>query len=258
MKISELCKMIEDSIHSGKYALEDNQRSLAGSVQLINRSSSDDLKSSDITIEVGLQDLYVLNNYLPNMQHLPGIIEVDILDSFKMLCRRLQRIDKSGKSTYAADVYDKTRYRWPMDKDWNSSMGSVCYICYKKWKYGCGLKAIIIHRHRHFITKNILCQCCGMQLRATIVEREFKEKTRANSKKKLITTNDWLISYSSFIMMILYVRSFGPALITGNFNFHWIYWAAPIIGGLIAAGVYKALHKDTDLPSAEDEQIKKS
>jgi hypothetical protein len=45
------------------------------------------------------------------MQHLPGIIEVDILDSFKMLCRRLQRIDKSGKSTYAADVYDKTGYR---------------------------------------------------------------------------------------------------------------------------------------------------
>ena len=102
MKISELCKMIEDSIHSGKYALEDNQRSLAGSVQLINKSSSDDLKSSHITIEVRLQDLYVLNNYLPNMQHLPGIIEVDALDSFKMLCRRLQRIDKSGKNTHAA------------------------------------------------------------------------------------------------------------------------------------------------------------
>jgi MIP family channel proteins len=51
-------------------------------------------------------------------------------------------------------------------------------------------------------------------------------------------------------------RSFGPALITGNFSFHWIYWVAPIIGGLIAAGVYKGLHKDTDLPSAESEQIK--
>ena len=22
----------------------------------------------------------------------------------------------------------------------NSSMGFVCYVCYKKWKYGCGLK----------------------------------------------------------------------------------------------------------------------
>jgi hypothetical protein len=30
-----------------------------------------------------------------NMQHLPGIIEIDALDSFKMLCRRLERIDKS-------------------------------------------------------------------------------------------------------------------------------------------------------------------
>jgi hypothetical protein len=39
-------------------------------------------------------------------------------------------------------------------------------------------------------TKKIFCECCGMQLRATTVEREFKEKMRANSKKKLITTND--------------------------------------------------------------------
>jgi aquaporin Z len=49
-------------------------------------------------------------------------------------------------------------------------------------------------------------------------------------------------------------RSFGPALITGNFEYNWIYWVAPIMGGLIAAGVYKALHKDTDLPG--EEQIK--
>jgi MIP family channel proteins len=43
-------------------------------------------------------------------------------------------------------------------------------------------------------------------------------------------------------------RSFGPALITGNFDYNWLYWIAPILGGIIAAGVYKALHKDTDLP----------
>jgi aquaporin Z len=39
-------------------------------------------------------------------------------------------------------------------------------------------------------------------------------------------------------------RSFGPALIMGNFNYHWIYWIAPILGRIIAAGVYKAIHKD--------------
>ena len=49
-------------------------------------------------------------------------------------------------------------------------------------------------------------------------------------------------------------RSFGPALITGNFEYNWIYWVAPIVGGLIAAGVYRALNKDTDLPT--EEQIK--
>ena len=37
-------------------------------------------------------------------------------------------------------------------------------------------------------------------------------------------------------------RSFGPALITWNFAYNWIYWVAPIVGGLIAAGVYKMLH----------------
>jgi hypothetical protein len=97
MKVSELCKMVQDSIHSGKYPLETNQRGLANSIQIINRSSKDDLEGSDIKIEVRLQDLFVLNNYVPNMQHLPGIIEIDILDSFKMLCRRLERIEKSTK-----------------------------------------------------------------------------------------------------------------------------------------------------------------
>ena len=95
MKVSDLCKMVQDSIHSGKYPLENNQKGLANSIQIINKSSKDDLEGSDIKIEIRLQDLFVLNNYVPNMQHLPGIIEIDILDSFKMLCRRLERIKKS-------------------------------------------------------------------------------------------------------------------------------------------------------------------
>ena len=44
-------------------------------------------------------------------------------------------------------------------------------------------------------------------------------------------------------------RSFGPALIVWNFDYLWIYWVAPILGGLIACGVYLGLHKDLDLPS---------
>jgi hypothetical protein len=93
MKISQLCKMVEDSIHSGKYPLEDQQqKDFANSVKIINRSDSEDLKSTDIKIEVKIQNLYTINNYLPNIQHLPGIIEMDILDSFKMICRRLGRI----------------------------------------------------------------------------------------------------------------------------------------------------------------------
>ena len=38
-------------------------------------------------------------------------------------------------------------------------------------------------------------------------------------------------------------RSFGPALISGNFAYHWIYWAAPVIGALIAVYAYKIIRK---------------
>ena len=38
-------------------------------------------------------------------------------------------------------------------------------------------------------------------------------------------------------------RSFGPALITGNLSFNWIYWVAPIIGSLIAVFAFKVIKK---------------
>jgi len=102
MKISELCKLIEDSIHSGKYPLDQEiEKQMVGLVQVINRSSSDDLKEKDIKIEVRLNDLYVLNNYIHSIQHLPGVIEIDALDSFKMLSRRVGRIDKSNISLHS-------------------------------------------------------------------------------------------------------------------------------------------------------------
>jgi hypothetical protein len=98
VKISELCKMIEDSFHSGRYPVEDQQRNFTDIVEVINRSNNEDLKSSDIKIEVRIQNLYAVNNYVPNIQHLPGVIEMDVLDSFKMLCRRSAGVgsDKPG------------------------------------------------------------------------------------------------------------------------------------------------------------------
>jgi hypothetical protein len=91
--------MIEDSIQSGKYPLnQEIEKQLAGLVQVINRSPSDDLKENDIIIEVRLQGLYVMNNYVQSIEHLPGVIEIDALDSFKMLSRRTGRIGKSNIS----------------------------------------------------------------------------------------------------------------------------------------------------------------
>ena len=95
MKISELCKMIEDSMHSGRYPLETvTQKKLATALQIINKSETEDLIGPDIMIETRVQNLYVINNYVPNIQHLPGVIELDALDSFKMICRKLDRLEQ--------------------------------------------------------------------------------------------------------------------------------------------------------------------
>jgi len=82
-------------MRSGRYPLaQDGEKQMAGLVQVINRSSSDDLKDKDIMIEIRIRDLYVLNNYIQTIQHLPGVIEIDALDSFRMLSRRIGRIEK--------------------------------------------------------------------------------------------------------------------------------------------------------------------
>jgi hypothetical protein len=97
MNVSELCRMIEDSIHNAKYPLEDQQQHLAKYVCVINESGSEDIKNEDIKIKVRIENLYTINNYVPNIEHLPGIIEIDVLDSFKMLCRRNARIQRASQ-----------------------------------------------------------------------------------------------------------------------------------------------------------------
>ena len=41
-------------------------------------------------------------------------------------------------------------------------------------------------------------------------------------------------------------RSFRLTLISGNFSYNWIYWIAPVIGSLIAAGIHRLLHAEQD------------
>ena len=36
-------------------------------------------------------------------------------------------------------------------------------------------------------------------------------------------------------------RSFGPALVSWSWQSHWLYWVAPMLGGVAAARVYKSL-----------------
>jgi MIP family channel proteins len=43
-------------------------------------------------------------------------------------------------------------------------------------------------------------------------------------------------------------RSFGPALVIGNFAWHWLYWLAPIAGACIAAVLYEKVILEHKLP----------
>lgn len=107
MKISQLCQMIQNSFQDGKYPLEEQHRHFSNSLQVINRSDSDDMQSDEIRIEVNIRGLYVLSNYVPNIEHLPGLIEADVLESYKILCRRLGRIkdntEKPEETTMSAE-----------------------------------------------------------------------------------------------------------------------------------------------------------
>ena len=156
LKISELCKMIESSIRSGKYPLEDQQqKAFANSVEVINRSDSEDLKSKDIKIEVRMQDLYTLNNYLPNIQHLPGVIEMDVLDSFRMLCRRLGRVTVDTVEIIIPNrlLFQKTscivRDLKPVDK-----IVSILNAIFKRYFDGryhrIGIKMLLVTHQNHY------------------------------------------------------------------------------------------------------------
>ena len=94
MKVSELCNMIQESVRTGRYPLEtETQRKCAEILKVTSKSASDDMKSGDAAIEVRVGDLYVTTNFSQSMQHLPGVIEADVIDSFKMICRKLDRMD---------------------------------------------------------------------------------------------------------------------------------------------------------------------
>lgn len=90
--------MIEDSVRSGRYPLEtETQKKCAYLLKVTSKSASDDLRSGDAAVEVRVGDIYVVTNFSQNMRHLPGVIEADVIDAFKLICRKVDRMDAGIK-----------------------------------------------------------------------------------------------------------------------------------------------------------------
>lgn len=76
---------------------------------------------------------------------------------------------------------------------------------------------------------------------AVAVDAKSQFKGIANFAIGLTVTSCALVGGTITGASLNPARSFGPALITGTWEFQWAYWIAPLIGGALAAIVYSKL-----------------
>ena len=51
-------------------------------------------------------------------------------------------------------------------------------------------------------------------------------------------------------------RSFGPALYTGNWDYQWIYWLAPLSAALLTSVAFKLIFfREAEKPTRQVEEI---
>lgn len=45
-------------------------------------------------------------------------------------------------------------------------------------------------------------------------------------------------------------RAFGPAVLSNMWDDHWVYWAGPIVGGILGAWLYILVFEKGEVPGA--------
>src|SRR5215467_1768967 len=115
-------------------------------------------------------------------------------------------------------------------------------------KDGNAIRALILETVMAFILVNVVL--------ATTKSKDFKIAPLAGVAIGFTLGFDFMLGGPISGGAMNPARAFAPALIVWNFDYQWIYWVAPILGGIIAAGLYKGLHGDLEIPSPKVEQMK--
>ncbi|KAH6944790.1 hypothetical protein HPB50_005201 [Hyalomma asiaticum] len=84
---------------------------------------------------------------------------------------------------------------------------------------------------------------------ALLLGRKKRLHECVGSPLEIREENNLQVRYTGAGMNV--ARSFGPAVMSGMFDDHWVFWLGPILGGVIAAVVYENVFQAPPITSED-------